>query len=114
PPMPMPAGTTTGWPSTNTSRWACTWKNSCSDLKAGSPAAATHWMAFSGRGQGAGPELISRCGGTAGGDVDALELFDEQPPPQAATTALISTESATARKRDRMVGRRRWCGPAGA
>jgi len=55
-------------------------------------------MALSGRGHGAGPVLITRCGGTAVGDVDELAV-DDEPPPHPATSAPVNTTSATARRR---------------
>src|SRR3954469_6796285 len=87
--MPMPAATGLGDPSTSTSRWACTWKNSCSDVKPGKPAAATRAMIWSGRGHGAGPVLTSRCGGVAVGAVVVFELFELDPPPHPATSAPV-------------------------
>src|SRR5689334_13101619 len=99
--MPMPPGTVTAWPLTNTSRWACTWKVSDSAVSGASPACVARSMAFGGAGHGAAP-----CAGWAAGridDVGASEVEDAEafflPDPDEHAPASARAARATARRR---------------
>src|SRR5262245_24550635 len=77
--IPIPAGTVTGFPLTNTKRRECTWRNTNSCVSGVSPAMRVSAIGFGGAGHGAAP--------VAGVGAARVVVAVEPPfPPQPAST----------------------------
>src|SRR5580765_8344153 len=83
--MPSPAGTSSGWPFTNTSRCECTWYSSTSAGSEARPAFAERAIGLLGAGHGAAWVAGVGTGFTAvelaGAAAVEPPAFDDEPPP---------------------------------
>src|SRR3954451_6540033 len=99
--IPIPAGTRTGCPFTNTSRCACTWYLSCSRGSACKPGARVRASGSGGAGHGgaslAGVGAAVALYELAPSDDDFLSELPPQPVRQSPSTSRASTPARMAR-----------------
>src|SRR4051812_5186472 len=84
--IPIPAGTSTGEPLRNTSRWACTWNWSVSAGSGVRPAFRVRSIGLGGAGHGTAPCAGAVAGGTDEVDAEVAGFFDPDEHAPRRTT----------------------------